>query len=405
MHIQYILGGLVLLLALWTLGSYLVVRTIEKPAYTVLERKDGYEVREYASYIVAETKVQGERQEAVTKGFQIIADYIFGNNVTKKSIAMTAPVLETKISESIAMTAPVLSTENMTGERTIAFVLPSAYTLDTLPVPNNSAVTLREVPAHTVAVLQFTWYATPTRIEKKKEALIALLKKEVVTITGDILVAQYNPPLSMPLLLRNEIIIPIAYSTKTDSAGSAIENATTQENQVVIKKTALFANGCFWCVEHDLEEVRGVIDVVSGYADGEIENPTYENYGENGFREVVLVTYDENVVTYGKLVEHILKHGNPTDPDGSFGDRGKQYAPAIYFESEEEKNEAQRVIADLNALRIFSATLNIPVIPRTKFWPAEEYHQDYAEKNPIRYTYYRNGSGRDEFIEKHWNIE
>ncbi|QQR64791.1 heme-binding protein [Candidatus Kaiserbacteria bacterium] len=209
MNIYYVFIGIIVLIVLWTLGSYLVVRTIEKPAYTIIENRDGYEVREYKPYIVAETKVSGNRQEAVTSGFQIIADYIFGNNVSKKGIAMTAPVLESQVSEKISMTSPVLSTEGATGERVIAFVLPSTYTLETLPIPNNTAVTLREVPAHTVAALTFTWYPTPTRIEKKKEELISLLERDKVSPIGDIQVAQYNPPLSMPLMLRNEIIIPI----------------------------------------------------------------------------------------------------------------------------------------------------------------------------------------------------
>lgn len=209
MNIYYVLIGIIVLIVLWTFGSYLVVRTIEKPAYTIIENRGGYEVRKYESYIVAETKVSGNRQEAVTTGFQIIADYIFGNNVSKKGIAMTAPVLESQVSEKISMTSPVLSTESTVGDRVIAFVLPSAYTLETLPIPNNNAVTLREVPAHTVAALTFTWYATPSRIEKKKEELISLLERDKVSPIGDIQVAQYNPPLSMPLILRNEIIIPI----------------------------------------------------------------------------------------------------------------------------------------------------------------------------------------------------
>lgn len=209
MNIQYVSLGIIVLLLLWTVGSYLVVKTIEKPAYTVLEKRDGYEIREYESYIVAETIVSGNRQEALTKGFQIIADYIFGNNASKNSIAMTSPVLESQTSEKISMTSPVLSTENSLESRTISFVLPSKYTLETLPTPNNAAVTIREVPSHKVAVLKFTWYATTPRIEKKKETLISLLENDQVLVTGDIQVAQYNPPLSMPLMLRNEIIVPI----------------------------------------------------------------------------------------------------------------------------------------------------------------------------------------------------
>jgi SOUL heme-binding protein len=209
MNIYYVLLVIFLLIVLWTIGSYLVVRTIEKPTYRILEDQEGYEVREYQSYIVAETKVSGSRQEALKTGFQIIADYIFGNNVSKSSIAMTVPVLESQSSEKISMTSPVLSTENSTSERTIAFVLPSKYSLETLPIPNNTAVIIREVPAHKVAVLKFTWYATPARIENKKKLLLSLLEKNQVTIIGDIQVAQYNPPLSMPLILRNEIIIGI----------------------------------------------------------------------------------------------------------------------------------------------------------------------------------------------------
>jgi SOUL heme-binding protein len=209
MYIYYGLGACGALLILWALGSYLVVRTIEKPAYVVLEDRDGYEIREYGSYIVAETVVSGTREEALTQGFRIIADYIFGNNTRKESIAMTAPVLESEASEKIAMTVPVLSTEGGTEERTVAFVLPKSYTLETLPVPNNSQVLLREVPAHTVAVLTFSWYATPGRIEKKKELLLSLLARDQKSMTGDVQVAQYNPPLSMPLVMRNEILVPI----------------------------------------------------------------------------------------------------------------------------------------------------------------------------------------------------
>ena len=209
MYIYYVPVGILSVLLLWALGSYLVVRSIEKPAYTVIEMRDGYEIREYQNYLVAETIVSGDRQEALSAGFRIIADYIFGNNISKSSIAMTAPVLESQTSEKISMTTPVLSTDNGTSERVIAFVLPSEYTLETLPLPNNPAVTIREVPAHKVAAISFTWYATSSRIDHKKAELLALLAKDEVATIGEVMVAQYNPPLSMPLMLKNEIIVPI----------------------------------------------------------------------------------------------------------------------------------------------------------------------------------------------------
>ena len=208
----YILGTFVLALVIWVIGSYLVVRTIEEPAYTVLEKKDGYEIREYAPYIMAKTTVTGNYDEATNKGFRIIADYIFGNNTKKESIAMTTPVLESKAeasSEKISMTTPVLETAGENNERTIAFVLPSKYTLETLPTPNNNAVTFMEVPARKVAVLRFTWYASASRMEAKKALLENYLTRDNITTAGEPETARYNPPLSMPLMLRNEVLIPV----------------------------------------------------------------------------------------------------------------------------------------------------------------------------------------------------
>jgi len=205
----YIGIGILVVLVVWTIGSYAVIRNIEEPKFTVVESKDGYEIREYAPYIIAETDVTGDYDEASSNGFRIIADYIFGNNTSRSSIAMTAPVLENASSEKIAMTAPVLDTEKKGKVRTISFVLPSKYTLETLPKPNNSKVTITEVASRKVAVLAFTWYPTAKRIEDKKKELVALLERDGLEIAGEIQVARYNPPFSIPLILHNEIIIPI----------------------------------------------------------------------------------------------------------------------------------------------------------------------------------------------------
>jgi len=168
---------------------------------------------------------------------------------------------------------------------------------------------------------------------------------------------------------------------------------------------AQFANGCFWCVEHDLEKVPGVLRVVSGYAGGTTEQPTYATYSDGGHREVVEVTYDPGIVSYANLVEHIIKHGDPTDAEGSFYDRGVNYAPAIYYQTEEEKVIAQAVIRAVDAAGVFAEPLSIPVLPQGTFWPAEEYHQDYAKKNPLKYNYYRAASGRTKFFENAWGSE
>jgi peptide methionine sulfoxide reductase msrA/msrB len=167
-------------------------------------------------------------------------------------------------------------------------------------------------------------------------------------------------------------------------------------------KTAVLANGCFWCVESDLEKVEGVLDVVSGYTGGTSENPTYEDYAASLHREAVLVTYDPLLVSYGNLVEHIIKHGDPTDSSGSFADRGVEYAPAIYYENEAERIEAEAVIAAADASHTLTKPIELAVLAREPFYVAETYHQDYAKKNPLRYGFYRKGSGRDSFISSQW---
>ena len=209
----YLALSIVGVLVIWAVGSHLVVRNIAEPEFVLVERRDGYEIRDYAPYIIAETDVVGSYDEATREGFRIIADYIFGNNTSLQDIAMTAPVLENRTpntaTEKIAMTAPVLSAEKSERLRTVSFVMPPEYTLETLPEPNNPKVTITSVPARRVAVLSFTWYPTAKRIAAKKEALVANLERDGLTIDGAVQVARYNPPLSMPLLLRNEIIIPI----------------------------------------------------------------------------------------------------------------------------------------------------------------------------------------------------
>jgi hypothetical protein len=202
----YTFFGIIAVLLVWAIGSYLVIRNLEEPKFTVLEKRDGYEIREYAPYIVAETKVSGTYSRGLNQGFGAIADYIFGNNTTKTSIAMTAPVLQEE-SEAIAMTVPVINT--LEENRTVSFVLPSKYTMDTLPLPNNPAVELREISARKVAVLSFTWYATGSRVDSKRAELEKKLFNDSEIIDGPAQVAQYNPPASFPFTLRNEIIIPI----------------------------------------------------------------------------------------------------------------------------------------------------------------------------------------------------
>ena len=166
-------------------------------------------------------------------------------------------------------------------------------------------------------------------------------------------------------------------------------------------KTAVFAGGCFWCVESDFYEVPGVSKVISGYAGGTAPNPTYETYAEGGYREAVEVTYDPTQTTFGQLVEHLITHIDPTDGSGSFFDRGAGYTNAIYYESDNEQKAAEEAIARIDASGVYEKPLVVPLVLRTTFYPAEGYHQGYAKKNPAHYKSYRVGSGRDAFVKTH----
>lgn len=164
--------------------------------------------------------------------------------------------------------------------------------------------------------------------------------------------------------------------------------------------SAYFAGGCFWCVEKDFEKVSGVVEAVSGYMGGETENPTYKDHGDH--RESVRVVYDSEVVDFETLVQFFFRHHDATDPDGSFYDRGFQYTSAIYPNNPVELEIAERVISEIDAEGVFESEIVTAVETEKKFWRAEEYHQDYYKKNPVRYNGYRKASGRDKFIEGVW---
>jgi len=211
------------LLAGWTAVSYFFERSIASPEYIVLEQKDGYEIRSYDPYILAQVEVTGTYDEAINQGFRILADYIFGNNTKRTDIAMTAPVTESEgESEKMAMTAPVVVSESeelsMTApvtesgnERTriISFVMPFEYTLETLPKPNNSEVKIVPQEARKVAVLRFSWLRSSERVAKKKQELLTLLEQDGISPKGPPEYAGYNAPFTAPWLNRNEIMVEV----------------------------------------------------------------------------------------------------------------------------------------------------------------------------------------------------
>jgi len=159
--------------------------------------------------IVAEVEVSGSRREAMNDGFRLLADYIFGNNTARKSVAMTAPVMDTA-SEKIAMTTPVMETLADGGKRKVTFTMPSEYTIQTLPTPNNSQVSLIQIPTKRMAVIRFTGWAMSDRFERKAQTLLDALKRDGAQTVGAPIFAGYNPPFSAPWMHRNEVMVEIA---------------------------------------------------------------------------------------------------------------------------------------------------------------------------------------------------
>jgi peptide methionine sulfoxide reductase msrA/msrB len=201
------------------------------------------------------------------------------------------------------------------------------------------------------------------------------------------------------------LLFLIAGCQSVDSSPQVVKDNMI-EHQTMLR-VATFAGGCFWCTEADFEKVPGVVKVVSGYTGGKKENPTYEEVssGTTGHVEAVQVYYDPAKVTYQELLDYFWRHINPTDPGGQFVDRGSKYRSVIFYHSEEQKRLAEKSKEELNRSGRFDKPIVTEIIKFTKFYEAEEYHQDYYKKHPIRYKFYRYGSGRDQFLEKVWGSD
>ncbi len=167
---------------------------------------------------------------------------------------------------------------------------------------------------------------------------------------------------------------------------------------------ATFAGGCFWCVESDFEEVPGVVEAISGYTGGETPNPTYEQVssGTTGHLEAVQVRYDPDVISYDGLLAAFWRMIDPTDGGGQFSDRGHEYTTAIYYHDDGQRQAAEQSRAELAASGRYDRPIVTPIEPAAVFYRAEDYHQDYYSKNPLRYRFYRRGSGRDAYLAETW---
>lgn len=186
--------------------------------------------------------------------------------------------------------------------------------------------------------------------------------------------------------------------------GATTPMATTMADDIKPENTAkaMFAAGCFWCIEPTFDNIDGVLETVVGYSGGHTKNPTYHEVGTGttGHTESILVIYDPQKVTYAKLLEQFWFNVDPFDGDGQFVDRGPQYRPAIFYFDEAQRKLAQQTAAEVEKEK--GQKVKVEITEASAFYPAEDYHQEYYEKNPTRYKFYRFGSGRDNRLKAIW---
>ena len=176
-----------------------------------------------------------------------------------------------------------------------------------------------------------------------------------------------------------------------------INPARLNANEVVL------AGGCFWCLEHDLESLTGIDNVKSGYSGGDILNPTYENH--EGHQEVVLVNYDSNLITLETILRAYFRNIDPLDAKGQFCDKGNSYIPVIFYENPDEEDKSKNaLISASKELGVSVDKIKVELKSRNKFWVAEDYHQDFAKKNELKYKFYRYACGRDKRLDQLWGI-
>jgi len=208
----------------------------------------------------------------------------------------------------------------------------------------------------------------------------------------------------MKKLIMITFVLSFVLTIYSNASEHNDRQGTTMSNQNQNVEKATFAGGCFWCMEHPFEKLDGVTEVISGYTGGHKVNPTYKEVsaGGTGHVEAVQITYDSNKISYDDLLDVYWRQIDPTDAGGSFVDRGSQYRSVIFYHNDEQKRLAKLSKENLDRSGRYEKPVVTEVVKFSEFYKAEEYHQDYYKKHPLKYKYYRYRSGRDQYLRKIW---
>jgi peptide-methionine (S)-S-oxide reductase len=206
-------------------------------------------------------------------------------------------------------------------------------------------------------------------------------------------------PMARAFAVATFILLAVVWLAAATCGNLTMAEAADQRTEM-----AIFAGGCFWCMEPPFDELDGVISTMSGYTGGDLANPTYEQVsaGGTGHAEAVRVVYDPNTISYAQLLDVFWRNVDPIDASGQFCDRGDQYRSAIFYETDDQKRLAEQSRSELEGQHRFDKPIATEIVAASEFFPAEEYHQDYYLKNPIRYKFYRYNCGRDQRLARIW---
>jgi len=330
---------------------------IETPSYRLIKTMGNIEIRSYDKMIYASYTPQGENNNS---SFRTLADFIFGGNNKNEKIAMTAPV--------------VIKPHN---SYEMAFIMPKNFNLSNLPKPNNEAVKVYEVPANTKAVLSYSGYTNNNKEKSYVEQLKNGLEKNNIKHLNDFEIQVYDPPYK-PFGRKNEITVSLI----TDKISNLDDMTIKENNSSNNTNTIYLGGGCFWCIEAVYENIKGVVQVVSGYSGGQKETANYKDVcsGQTNHAEVCKVKFDPSIIGLETILNLFFTFHDPTTLNRQGNDIGRHYRSVIFYKDTSQKQTAHQVIESMNR-EVYNNKIVTEVSALTDFYEAEDYHQDYFANN------------------------
>ena len=341
----YTIIAVILTAILFFIYKYSFAETLDEEHYIFLDNIEEIEIREYKELVYASFTPESEDQRNMS--FRNIAPYIFGENSRSEKIEMTSPVVI-----------------KMHNNNEMAFIMPNRYELENLPKPHNNKLELYEEKSNIKAVIRYSGYSNSEKEKKMINRLESILNKNNISYGNDFELLVYNSPYEF-MNRRNEITVSIKYNKKTE-----------MENKIY------FGSGCFWCTEAIFEDVIGVTEVVSGYAGGFSENPTYTQVtsGKTNHAEVCMIKYDESIISLEELLEIFFLTHDPTTINRQGNDIGSHYRSIVLYNNLSEKKTIDICKEKFNN-NFYENKIVTEVKKFEKFHSAETYHQNYYKNN------------------------